>query len=1025
MNFCFAIFFLVFSMAAIKNPSDIEGDPANAAPTSQPAVVPIADAAVPELADAGVGILPQVRLTPRQLDVPGLAVSRIDLNGTWNFIRDVPADFTGAPQSITQWNSVSVPGHFALQGFPRMHAADGVPVAYARTFDIPAEWAQRRVVLRFEGVDGLTQLWINRQPAGRSDLACLPSEFDITSLIRVGQANEICLTVEKSLVTRWSRRELGGITRDVYVQALPTLNLARLHVDTDLSADHSEARINVHLRIANQSDTPAKDVRVNLTLIDPNGTQTLLNAKPFPLASLAAGQMLEIMIPQRVVAPRLWSAESPRLYHVRADLLLDDQLVMSARQRFGFREVHVESHKLLLNGQPIKLRGTNYHITYPGMGESVPRDLIRKDLVLFQQANLNTIRPRPTPSIDCVELCDELGIYTTVEAMISLMMYDAGVEKDHGANPAMRLPYRRHVATMIESYYSNPSVLTWGLGNECPYYDYFQTAAVGMKSADRSRPLFFGSDARLGVDIPLMDINDDHYPRDGTTSTRDPGAIVGKGWDYPKDRPNIFTEWMHVHTNNAKEVAFDPGIDDFWGYVAEAHIEYMDRTPEYAGGFLFKGAPYRGVGVNTIWRGIFDEQRRVNDMYWHTLKAHSPIHLADRAGTLDAGGTVARFELTNRYDFTDLSAVRFQWRRESRSGDVHVSLPPHARGWMEVPFDESAATNLEARDARGQLIDQWNLSLASATRPAPQALKPAETWNVRQDPGGISVVAGDREFRIDTTTGLLVWADVAGVRVVDGSPTLLVLPSQLMRFRGQELLTLVNQARNWKPSKVSIEQPADVIRIIAEGTYDQIPGRFITEIRRTGELWINYDFQWTTKPEKPLNCFAWGIAIPMTPACDELWWDRAAQWSAYPDNHIGRPIGTARAAGKNGSSGGDAAPYIWSQDIIDGVTRDFRSTKFFVHAGGLHDSAGRGLAVRSDASQHLQVVPINGNLDGAIAVEASHGPRRPGFFMHVLRFHNGGTEPHLTKSLQFERLELLPDVRFSDSVHLELGTKAR
>lgn len=1013
----FILALTLVSISAAQAP--IEGDPAHFNPqaTTAPAG---SDVAIPLTGSPRAGehatILPPVRLTPRDVHVPGLEQSRVSLDGVWQFSHSVPAGFRGEASVIEHWKPIPVPGHFALHGPERMHKDEGVPVAWMREVSVPAEWRGRRVILRFEGVDGLTRLWVNGREAGESDIACLPSEFDVTNLVLPGETNHILLTIEKSLVTRWSRRELGGITRSVYLQALPQVNLGRLHVDTQLvSGEPHYAVANVHLLVANQSAAAVPGAQVALRLVEPDGTSRPLLEKPVPLPAVAAGQSLTCTIPARVTTPRLWSAESPTLYHVEADLIVGGVAVMTARQRFGFREVAVRGHELLINGRAVKLRGTNYHITYPGSGETVAPEQIRRDIELFQQANINTLRSRPTPSIEYVELCDEMGMYTTVEAMISLMMYDAGPKKDHGADPAIAGPYRHHVATMIESMYSNPSIITWGLGNECPYYDYFQTAALGMRAADRTRPLFFGSDARLGVDVPFMDINDDHYPRDGVTTPRDPGAIVGAGWDYPKDRPNIFTEWMHVHTNNVKELLYDPGIDDYWGYVAEAHIEFMYRTPEYAGGFHFKGAPYRGIGVEFPWRGMFEEDRTPNQTFWHTKKAHSPVRVADRAGVLNSSRTHATFAVTNRFDFTKLSDLTFSWRRGDAGGTVPVDVFPQQTGTLEVPFDPAAIepTTLEVTDARGRLVDRYTLTLADEKPPVSPPSQRSARWDLAETDDAVTVSLDRHVVEVDRRTGLLRRVTAGSKPLIDGPPTLSILPAQLRKFRGQEKLTLVNQAFGWHADEVAIERRDDEVRVSAAGRYQQQRGRFITEIRRTGIVRVSYDFEWTQAVERPINCFAWGLAIPVVEQCDTLFWRRNAQWSSYPDGHIGRPVGEARP---NDAPGG---PNLALGPAVDGVSADFRATRFFAVDGGLRDSTGAGIRVLA-GGRHLQAVPINGDLDGQIFVSEVHGQRRPGYFLHVHRFHNGGTEPHLTKSLTFETLDLQPGARFADEVEFQL-----
>ncbi|HMO26664.1 MAG TPA: glycoside hydrolase family 2 TIM barrel-domain containing protein, partial [Tepidisphaeraceae bacterium] len=807
------------------------------------------------------------------------------------------------------------------------------------------DWADRRIRLLFEGVDGLIKLWINDQPAGTNDIACLPSEFDITDFVRVGQTNTLVMTVEKSLVTYWSRRELGGITRDVSLIALPSVNLARLHIDTRVHS--STATANVHFRIANDGPEIAAGHQLRIEIRDADGTalSTDLPERPVRIPPLAPGQMLEMTVPVVVRDPRRWTAETPHLHTVHAALLNADTEIMSASQRFGFRELRVDGHKLLLNGAPIRLRGANYHITYPGLGESVPRELIRRDLELMRGANLNTLRSRPTPDVSYVELCDELG-----EAPRALVVLDAegrvrdrGPLGDHGASMDIEPPFLLHVATMIESLYSHPSIITWGLGNECNYYEYFRTGALGARVADPTRPLFFGSDMRVGVDAPFMDINDDHYPRDGTAHLDDLGRIDGKGWVYPDTRPNIFTEWLHVHTNNVKEIAYDPGIDDFWGYAAVAHIEHMYRTPHFLGGFMFKAVPYRGVGVPAHWRGIFDEHRRINDLYWHNKKSHSPLRADELNPRWNADAQTVELSITNRFDFLNAAEIRFEWTQADQTGRASTDIAPQQTGTLTLPWNRTSdPIVIRAIAPDGLEVDRYRLTpptnTPSTEQPAPGA------WSIDENEQTVRVTIGEVVYTIDRTTGLLSSATSRGNPVLTGPPTLAIIPSQMTRFRGQQKLSLVNQIVDWQPERVEIDRQDDKLIITATGRYSRATGRFVTTLSRDAQVRIDYDFEWTADTD--FNIFNTGLSLPVDAAMDTLSWDRRALWSDYPDTHIGRAAGEARATGDPAFTQArteqheGARPWPWSQDMIDGVTRDFRATRFNIHHASLRADDG-------------------------------------------------------------------------------------
>ena len=1023
----------------------IEGDPKAALEKDRPRPTGVTSVGAAEGGSASgvLSILPPVRLTPRDLSFPGGDAGRVDLNGTWDFVPAVPAGFDGTFGSIDDWQTLEVPGHPALEGHEVLDPKSDRRFGYHRSFEVPASFAGGRTVLRFEGIDGFAHYWVNGEKAGESDIATLPTELDITDLVKPGETNELALTVEGSLVTFWSMRKIGGITREVYLQHLPDVNLARLHVDTDLApvADEAAAKehgrlatFNAHLRVANQGGSVATPVAVAFTLRDADGGEVTLQHVdgPLPMLDVLPGQTLEATVPLHVAGVFPWTAETPNLYTLEAELLVDGEPTMSARQRFGFREVEVAGPHLLVNGEPVKLWATNYHITYPGLSESVPKELIREDIRLFKEANFNAARSRPTPPIQYVDLCDEMGFYTTIEGMISLMIYAKGPLNDHGADPSISVPYRRHIATMIESYYSNPSVLTWGLANESPYYDYFKVAALGARAADPTRPLFFGSDARKGVDIPLMDLNDDHYPRKaygqpqpsyGIADVDELGPIENGAWDYPADRPNLFTEWLHVHVNNVKEIAYDPGIDDFWAYDAEVHAKHFDDKAHFAGGFHFKGAPYRGIGASPNWRGVFDEDRRVNDTFWAVKKSHSPVRIFEPAAG-EVRGDEAVWPVLNRFAFTDLSDVTFAWASPAGEGEVSPSVAPMSEGELALPAEAAQAgpVGVEVITADGAVVDAYELTLADAAADQ-DAAEAASPWEIEEKDGARVLTRGDVVATVGAESGLLESVTVGGEPVVIGPVTLSVVPSQLRNFQWQGKFTLVNQAWGWEADDVEVDTADDgTVTVSTSGAYTRFDVDFTQAFAPDGTVRVEADATYTggdnPGEKQGVNVFNYGVRVPVHQDLDTLFWEREGLWSVYPDDHIGREEGEAPALGDPSLKEARAAydpdapkpnprPWPWSQDMSAGVTNDFRSTKFNLVEGGLKAEGGRRIVVVGnraedfDDRRHLHAAPLNDDLDGDIFTSEIHGPERPGFDLSVLSFHNGGTEPHLTKSLRF------------------------
>ncbi|MEZ6193878.1 MAG: glycoside hydrolase family 2 TIM barrel-domain containing protein, partial [Phycisphaerales bacterium] len=410
--------------------------------------------------------------------------------------------------------------------------------------------------------------------------------------------------------------------------------------------------------------------------------------------------------------------------------------------------------ELRVNGRPIKLRAANYHVTYAGYGHHPPPHLVRRDIRLLVEANLNALRSWPTPPPAYTDACDELGMFTTIEAPINLMIYAPGPRKDHGDNPALAEPFLALVERMLETYRSHPSVLLWGLANESPYHDYFRQGALRIKQSDPSRPVFFGSDNRIGIGIPEMDVNDDHYPRDGHADINQPGVITGGHWDeFPQDRPIMFTEWCHIHVNNQTELELDPGIDEYWGYYAQTHNEFVFNTPGILGGYLFKAAPYRAIASRTPWRGFFDDDRRLNDLYWHVKKASSPIKLRLDEAVVNTSGNTLTIPIVNRHDFTDLSELSITWRQGGRSGRVSADAVPHDTTAVQVPLVPGSGEPVEIvfTHPRGIEVDRYVWRQDTAVEPNAASAGPAPTLD--EADGRITVTAGGVHWRIDRATG--------------------------------------------------------------------------------------------------------------------------------------------------------------------------------------------------------------------------------------------------------------------------------
>lgn len=940
-----------------------------AATGMSPAAAAAVSAAGQELAEPGSGILPYVRVTPPTTSVAGVRDHRVSLDGRWGFSKTPPTDFAGNPSSVPDWDELAVPGHFALQGYGRMYSELGVAVAYQREFEVPRDWEGNRIRLHFDQVDGLARVWVNGQLVGEQDTAFMPSEFDVTDHVRLGRTNTVALTVARSELTAWSAREMGGITESVFLQALPQVNLARLHVVTDVSGASGPVTVRVLLGMENQTGTDVRDARVQMRLRGPDGRPVNFrrDSRSHRLPMLpATGQVvfhtIEVELPDAV----RWDAEHPNLYRLECVLQAGRHGRQTAERTFGFCDASVQGADMVVNGQSVKLRGSNHHFAWPGWDFHPPVELIRRDLELMRGANLNYLRPRLTAIPRYVDLADEMGFFISMDAPLSLMQYSRGPKGDSGNNDRLLEPVLYLMAVMVERYRSHPSIVLWSLANECQYYPYFQTAAAGVAELDPKRPRSHSGDLEVGIGIPEVNVNDDHYPRDGRGFIDEPGRIEGGKWSFPDDRPILFTEWSHVHMYNKQEQRYDPGIFDYWGHYVRTHIDYTYDNAEVLGGAIFTGSPLDEI-VGSYDMGFFDKERRINDSYWHALKANSPVRIP-MTDVEPTAGTIT-VEVVNRHDFTNLSELEATWRQGSREGTLDVDVAPRSTGTVRLPYDSRAEERLELvfRSPRGYLVDRYLLGPVDAdSTGADAAPVDGRPLTLREDEASATVEGADAQgtafaWVFDRRTGLVRTGTLDGTVVVTGGPHLAVNRSGTVRIGvDQEVLNMVG---SWQASQVSVEELSGRVRVTATGAYDRAAGSFTIDVHRDGGLTTAYDFEWTAGAA--VDVFDVGVDFDSPLDLDTLGWNRKAQWSAYPDDHIGRPAGTAPLAGaqewlavKAAHVEGEPRTWPWSQDVVDGASRDFRSTKTDIHWASLTTAGGTGYRVHSEGRrQHVHAFP--------------------------------------------------------------------
>ena len=390
---------------------------------------------------------------------------------------------------------------------------------YRRTFILPNAWTTGQTFLRFEGVMSAFYVWINGQLVGYSQGSMEPSEFNVTSYIKKGE-NQIAIEVYKysdgSYLEDQDFWRFGGIHRDVLLYHTPDIRLRDVAVRT------GENTLAINPQFSVYDGETGEGYQLIATLLDANrpvGCDTLAAVEVLDLQHKAA--RMNEWYPQRghrkfnrmeihVDSPKLWSAEQPHLYTLLLQLQkADGTIVEQTEQKVGFRTIHIAGGQLLINGQPIKIRGVNRHEHDPYRARVMTEELMLKDLQLMKQAHVNAVRLSHYPNCPrWYELCDSIGMYIMDEADAETH----GLRGTLASTPDWAGAFLDRAIRMAERDKNHPSVIFWSLGNESGYGPNQAAMSAWLHEFDPTRPVHYEG-AQGEPDPSTVDIISRFYPR--------------------------------------------------------------------------------------------------------------------------------------------------------------------------------------------------------------------------------------------------------------------------------------------------------------------------------------------------------------------------------------------------------------------------------------------------------------------------------------------------------------------------------
>ena len=896
----------------------------------------------------------------------------MSLNGTWKFhwVKNPdlrPKDFYKPSFYTGGWADINVPGNWERQGYgtaiyvnetyefddPLFNFRKNPPLvpyeenevgSYRRTFTLPADWRDRRIVICCEGVISFYYIWVNGHQLGYNQGSKTPAEWDITDYVKEGE-NTVALEVY-----RWSAGaylecqdmwRLSGIERDVYLYSTPRRFISDYKVTSSL--DKQTYKEGLFALEATVEGAATGASTLEYTLEDPSG-KTILK-KEIPVKSRGLSNFVTFD-EQTLPDVKRWSAEHPNLYSLTLALKNDaGQVTHLTGGNVGFRTSEIKDGRFCINGVPVLVKGANRH-EHSQLGRTVSRELMEQDIRLMKQHNLNTVRNSHYPTHPYwYQLCDRYGLYVIDEANIEShgMGYGpASLAKDTTWLPAHMDRTRR----MYERSKNHPAIVIWSLGNEAGNGVNFERTYDYMKSIERTRPIQY--------ERAEQNYNTDIYCR--MYRSVDELLAYARQTEPKVYRPFIMTEYLHAMGNSCgglreymEVFEIEPIVQGgcIWDWVDQSFRE-IDADGRwywtYGGDYGPKNIPSFG---NFCCNGLVNAVREPHPHLLEVKKAYQYI----KAKLVDSKKLT--LSIKNWYDFTNLNAYTLHWQvvgddgRVIADGTRQVDAAPHATvevalGAVRLPADvREAWLNLSWTPVEAAPFIGTDYEVAYDQFPL------AGNRNYRAPEAKLS---GKVEMDIDPVTGALRSYIYKGEEML-ASPVMLSLYRPATDNDNREK---VGGAKVWKKAGLDkLAQRALSVKTSARGGRSEVEllnarnerlgtATFIYTLKKDGALDVQTYFVPDTAVVASLARV--GLTFEMPDAYSRVAYLGRGEHETYIDRNTSGRIGIYH-------TDVERMFHYYVRPQATGNRTDVRWMQ-------LADEAGEGLAFRSDVPFQFSVIPF-------------------------------------------------------------------
>ncbi len=583
----------------------------------------------------------------------------LSMEGKWkfNFVKnhqDAPQGFYALKYDDSKWVDFPVPGLFEMEGYgdkiyknmgyawcttfknnpPYVGETNNYTGSYRRTFDLPQNWKGQEVYFHVGSATSNLSVWVNGKYVGYSEDSKVAAEFNITKYLKPGKnliAMQIMRWCDGSYLEDQDFWRFTGIAREVYLYATPKVHVKDITIGQDYQ--QGNGLLSVDVKLAGKANLEA-------SLYDAAGNAVAEGLK-FNVSSLMFN----------VPNAKAWTAETPNLYTLFIYLKQGNKTLEVIKKKIGFRHIEIKGGQLLVNGQPILIKGADRHELDPDGGYIVPVSRMIQDIKIMKQLNINAVRTCHYPDDPrWYDLCDEYGIYLTAES--NLESHGMGYrEHTLAKNPEFAKAHIERQEGNVITYKNHPSIIVWSLGNEAGYGVNFEKAYDWVKAYDKTRPCQFEQarhDGKTDIFCPMYMGYEDCEKYAQT--------------DNP--RPLIQCEYAHAMGNSMG------GFKEYWDIIR--------KYPKYQGGYIwdfvdqglrdkskitgkeiftFGGdyGRYPASDHNFNCNGIIAPDRRLNP------HAHEVQYYYQNVWVTDKGLKEGRFEVYNENFFKTLDDLELEW----------------------------------------------------------------------------------------------------------------------------------------------------------------------------------------------------------------------------------------------------------------------------------------------------------------------------------------------------------------------------